>query len=212
MNYLGHHEVARQIGDSTNPAFLLGVLIPDFAGMFGVHKLYKSAPIDYVNIRAGVELHNKTNAFFDEHEYIKELDALLLGSFKQVFARWTAVQCARVGKDILFDGLFSTNPDAVKSCLGTIGIAAQGSISLVDVVDPIDVFTSKANDLFLAGIPEYHDPTVVATRLQRRLTSSRTPIPHSAVPDVAAVFAEHQPFVFTIGSPVVESVIVGCKS
>jgi hypothetical protein len=105
MNFIGHHEVARRlVGDEDDRAYMFGSMTPDFIGMFRVHRT--SGQMIDERLKAGIKLHQMTDSVFDEQAPIKQLETEMIASFKSFMPRWPAVQSARVGKDILFDGIF----------------------------------------------------------------------------------------------------------
>jgi hypothetical protein len=207
MNFLGHHEVARQLDGAEDHAYLFGTMVPDLAGMFRLKKLYKYRPVADERIQRGIGLHSLTNKVFDNIPAIKDLESSMATSFREYLPKWTALQCGRVGKDILFDGLFFSSQVALDSYNETMRLAASGMINFADITEPIADFTEGVQRLQEIGIPRYDDPSVVAKIIQRRLAGTRTPLDIEAVPELTMTFSRHQPMVLSMGRAAVNEVI-----
>ncbi|MES2971480.1 MAG: hypothetical protein V4702_04110 [Patescibacteria group bacterium] len=210
MNFLGHHEVARSVSGDDNPAFLFGSMVPDFVGMARLKRDYKYNNGDDVTDRqlyAGIRFHYKTNDRFDESEPVKELERAMIAGFKKFMPRWTAVQCGRVGKDILFDGYVIKQPMVVESYQNTLGIAASGLIVLTGIAESPEGLLQGVQMMEQLGLPDYADPEVVAHRLYRRLTGTRSEFSPDLLPHLSEAMTEHQATVFEIGSIVMDEVV-----
>ena len=212
MNFLGHHEVARQLDEAEDHVYLFGTMVPDLTGMFKLKKLYKSRAVSDERIKRGIILHSLTNRVFDDIPAIKDLESSMTASFREYLPKWTALQCGRVGKDILFDGLFLSNRVALDSYDETMRLAARGLINFTNITEPIDDFTVGIQRLEEIGIPQYDDPYVVARIIQRRLAGTRTPLDIESTSELTATFSEHQLKALSIGRSVMSEVIAGLQS
>jgi hypothetical protein len=204
MNFLGHHEVARRLLSEQDTEFNLGAMLPDFAGMFG----HRGILSDIANQRVveGIKLHHETDRLFDDLEEVKAIETDMHASLKTFMPKWPASQCARAGKDMLFDGLYVRDAVAMASYQRTMRAAAAGRVALGEQPYRSD-FWDKLRRLQSNGIPEYDDPHVVAVRLHARLSITRINFSADLIPQLAGVLAEHQPRVFRIGPMVMEQVI-----
>jgi len=213
MNFLAHHEVARRsLGYHVDRAVLFGAMAPDLVGMFRMARSYKTNDLVDRPVAEGIRLHYATNAIFDELDVIKSLEAALTTSFKTFMPRWPAVQSARVGKDMLFDGFLRGNDRAVDSYQCTMIAAASGKVALHGVTKSPERFAMSITALWEAGLPRYDNPTVVATRLQQRLHGTPTQFDPSLVPQLALAMAEQQPTINEIGAEVMDAVVEGVRA
>ncbi len=186
---------------------MFGAMVPDMLGIFRLRKLYRTVPARNEKIQRGIELHARTNAAFDENLEVKELEASLAVSFKTYLPKWTALQCARVGKDILFDGLFFKDQPVLDSYNSTMALATSGAIDFMNISDSPTELAVCLRQFYEGGLPRYDDPAIVAERLQKRLVDTRTPVDPTDVPGITATFLEHQSTVFDIGQAVVSDVV-----
>ena len=69
MNFFGHACVASW--ERSDPAYVLGAMLPDFAGMIRG----RIAEIERPDLRAGIELHRRTDAIFHRMDGFAELCA-----------------------------------------------------------------------------------------------------------------------------------------
>lgn len=205
MNYLSHHEVARSLA-SGDEDYMFGSMVPDFVGMFGVRKSYQK--IANQPMLDGINLHQATDTVFDDQVPIKELEAHMSETFKHFMPKWTAVQCARVGKDLLFDGIQFGDKAILRSCLSTLQAAAIGEIDITTVAEPVDQWLSGLWGLETTGIPRYDVPAIVAQRLRNRLASSRTPIEKEVVPRLTDTLEKYQMVVLAIGDEVMNATVI----
>jgi hypothetical protein len=203
MNFLSHHEIARRLNGERDRGYLFGTMAPDFFGMFRVQRSNTAS----ASISAGLALHQPTDNAFDELAPIKELRASMAASFKEFMPRWTAVQCSRVGKDILFDGIHLSQKPVLLAYGRTMLFAASGNAGIADMAQPTQQWMDRLRMLEEVGIPRYDDPLVVADSLQRRLRGTRTEFDVSFIPELGASLAQHQVVVNEIGQAVVESVV-----
>jgi acyl carrier protein phosphodiesterase len=99
MNFIGHLHVARWQRET--PAFLLGAMLPDFAGMAGVRLLSIGDP----ELEAGVRLHHRTDDVFHG---APAFSALVQETIATLTARGVERGPARavghIGVEMLIDG------------------------------------------------------------------------------------------------------------
>jgi hypothetical protein len=203
MNFLGHHEIARRLSGEEDYSYLFSSMAPDFFGMFRVRQSNTAS----TSISAGLALHQATDKVFDELAPVKELQTAMAASFKEFLPRWTAVQCARVGKDILFDGIHFSHEPVILAYGRTMLFATRGNAGIADMAEPTQQWMERIAVFEGMGVPRYDDPFVVADRLQRRLKGTRTEFDVSFIPELGANLAQHQVIVNEIGQAVVESVV-----
>jgi hypothetical protein len=203
MNLLGHHEIARRLNDERDYSYLFSSMAPDFFGMFKVRRSNTAN----TSINAGLALHQATDNVFDELALVKELQASMTASFKEFLPRWTAVQCAGVGKDILFDGIHFSHELKILAYGRTMLFAVRGNAGIADMAEPTQQWMERLRWFEEMGIPRYDDPFVVADLLQRRLKGTRSEFDASFIPELGANLAQHQIVVNEIGQVVVESIV-----
>lgn len=101
MNFIGHATVA--LWQRTEPAFVLGSMLPDFASMAGA-RLQRDEPLD-ASLAHGIALHHRTDDVFHAtsqftrltQEVLEELTALAV-------PRGAARAVAHIGVEMLIDG------------------------------------------------------------------------------------------------------------
>ena len=205
MNYLGHHEVARQLSDNPeNRGYFFGAMAPDFVGMFRVKK---NPAASSPEVQEGMDLHQVTDTVFDALGVVTEIQSAMGDDFKLFMPKWTAVQCARAGIDMLFDGIHVNNPEAMASYRKTMAVAAAGGIAVATVASPPDLFLERLQDLEEHGPPNYSDPHVVAQRLHARLQGMRSAFDINLTGELAEALSIHQSDVFEVGNTVIEEVM-----
>jgi hypothetical protein len=207
MNFLAHHEVARRLSSDADYGFRFGAMVPDFVGMLRLQRTYKTSTIVGPRVASGIRLHYATNEAFDELEVIKSLEESLYRSFKDVLPGWSARQGAVAGKDMLFDGFCCRNETMNQSYRRTMAAAASGQIILENVAEPEDVFVEGIRGLQAMDVPRYDDPTVFATRLQRRLQGLRSEFDDQLIPAVASAAAVHQPDLMSRAGGILDTVV-----
>ena len=210
MNILSHHEIAKRLDTKRGLAYRFGAMAPDFVGMFGVKRTYEL--IDDPDLLAGIKLHQLTDVTFDNLEEIKELRRNMSREFKDMMPKWSAAQCAAVGKDILFDNLAIGDTEATAAYNLTMHEAASGSIDISKVANPQLEFTERIKAFEQRGLPNYADPQTVANILQWRLRNTRSNFDDNLVPELAKRLSPFQDQVKDIGSLVIEKTIDSLKA
>lgn len=213
MNFIGHHEVARQYSGSDDPAYLFGSMVYDFVGMFRLPRLYRRVKSPEGRLRDGMDTHTPTNVIFDGLEVMRTMNRAMTRSFKSFgMDVWPANQAAAVGKDILFDAYFIDKPDAINSYRQTIAAAVKGKIDFGNFTEPMADFTERLNLFAKMGIPNYKNPYVVALRLQRRLDGTSCGFDKSLVGPVGDTLGEFLPDIHNMGAEVVQLVVSGLRA
>jgi hypothetical protein len=99
MNFIGHAAVALQT--DSEPRFVLGTMLPDFASMAGTRLGTISDP----SVRAGVHLHHRTDAVFHASAPFTALTQAALDRLTRAgVARGAARAVAHVGVEMFIDG------------------------------------------------------------------------------------------------------------
>jgi acyl carrier protein phosphodiesterase len=198
MNILSHHEVARRLDTKRRMAYRFGAMVPDFIGMFDVKRTYEL--IDDPDLLAGIKLHQVTDVTFDNLPEMKELRRDMSRAFRDIMPKWTAAQCAGVGKDILFDSLIIGDNGASAAYNLTMHQAALDSIDISKVAKPPHTWMANIIAFEQRGLPNYADVETVANILQRRLKNTRSSFDASLVPELADKLPLFQERVQDIGS------------
>jgi len=169
MNFFAHAALA--LWRSDDPRFVLGSMLPDFAGMLGLRVLR----IDDRALAAGVTYHHATDAAFHRAPLFVELCTRGIETLSAAgVARGTARAVAHVGTELLLDGALSH--------LQPARVAYQGSLRAALSERYVDAFTLEAEEhverfqtglarLATAPVPDgYRDPEFVLARLRSTLT------------------------------------------
>ena len=108
MNFLGHAAVAGWY--RTEPAYVLGAMLPDFAAMCGA----RLADLTHAELGAGVALHHATDAAFHG---APGFTRLVRSEARELRARGVgrggALGAAHVGVELLIDGALARDDDVV---------------------------------------------------------------------------------------------------
>jgi len=206
MNLIGHHEVARKLSDRTdNYDYYLGSLIPDFIGMWRLHKTFDL--ISNPELRAGIRLHQKTDTVFDDLALVRLLKRQMINSFKEFMTKWPAVKCGYIGIDILFDNNFIKDESAVEAYDRTMKEAASGQIYLGNVASPPEYLQEFLIRFASYGLPRYDDSEIVARIIYRRLEITGKCFDYLLVPQLATAIEAFQAPVLDIGQLVMHETL-----
>lgn len=168
MNFFAHALVASW--RSRSPAYALGAMLPDLAGMVGA----RTPPVEHLEVAAGVELHHATDrAFHRLPAFVRatsEIQARLMG---RGLGRGPAAGAAHVGFEICLDGALLDEPDAVPHYLAALE-AARGELRGVfswPAADTAARWEALVDRLASYGPPHQRtlDLSVVAERVARAL-------------------------------------------
>jgi len=172
VNFVGHIATGLRIGDEpVDPAFLVGVALPDFAAMGRTRLGPAEGPLG-----DGIALHHATDQAFHSQAWFLDFERELRGRLRQDgLPDGAARACAHVGPELLLDGALLDDP-VVGSGVRTVyeRIAAPDD----DVVDLAPDGTQDRWRAHLVGVTTrldpftYGDTTVVAQRLHA-ITSRR---------------------------------------
>lgn len=115
VNFFGHAVVARERRD--DPAFVLGAMLPDFAGMCGG----RIAGVDHDTLAAGIALHHASDAAFHRLERFRQLcrDAERALRERGV-GKGGARGAAHVAVELLLDGALVTDREAAASYVAAV--------------------------------------------------------------------------------------------
>ncbi len=200
MNYFGHAAVASW--HSSEPATVLGAMLPDFATMSRT----RLAEPTHAGIAAGIDLHHRTDRAFHHLPPVlalmRELDALLeTGGC----ARGPRRAVAHIGVELLLDGVLVAEP------------AYREAYTAALAHDPSDVrfrdegdaerFAALHTRLHSYGVPDdLQKPDSIVHRMHRMLAHRPLLAPNAA--DLAAIrtaLAAHQPRVEIAAATVVRA-------
>ena len=172
MNYFGHAFVASRSADS--PVAVLGAMLPDFAAMLRT----RIAALEDAELRAGAELHHRTDAAFHRLDGFRRL---YLGGARDLEARGLGRGAARgaahVGVELLLDGELLDRPRAEDAYLLALEAASQPRLVRAirwrsDGDGPR--WEGLRDRLREAGTPRgYRDPERVAEGVRRALHGRR---------------------------------------
>lgn len=100
MNFVGHAAVARRV--RSDPRWILGSMLPDFASMSGTRIVGANDP----DLTAGIVFHHRTDDVFHRTSTFVALQARGTAELKeQGLGRGPARAVAHVGPELLIDGL-----------------------------------------------------------------------------------------------------------
>ena len=166
MNFFGHAAVA--CWRSSEPAFVLGAMLPDFAGMVRV-RLPES---EHPELASGIAFHHATDEVFHDCPSFRELTSRAFDSLRGLgMARGAARAVAHVGIEILLDGELARQPRAASAYLAGLTAFAELGPSLA-WRGPGDALAVRGLTLALGarGVsPGHSAPDMLALRVSRSL-------------------------------------------
>lgn len=168
MNFFGHAAIAGRFRAS--PEFVLGAMLPDFAGMLGI----KTPPVTPDALGAGVRFHHLTDHAFHElrsfrafcAEATRFLDA-------QSVRRGTARAVAHVGVELLLDAALAEDEAARSRYFAALGAARRAELFVPSTYTPEECarLAGLGEVLENRGISRNPDTGLVVTRLERALAA-----------------------------------------
>jgi hypothetical protein len=209
MNFISHHEVAWQYKPKATPSFRFGSFVTDLTRMSPTRRLLVGATNP--ELLAGIAAHQLTNKAFDTQTVISQLEEDMKASFEQFLPWRTATQASRAGKDLLFDGIQFREDHVIDNFLTTLDSVLADEVEFSGMADSGPLLEA-VSWIRRNGPPRYDDTEVVADRLIRTLSTTRTPLSDSYFEEVVEVFEAHQPTVFAIGRLVMSQTVENLKS
>lgn len=189
VNFIGHALVA--LWQRAEPGFVLGSMLPDFAGMAGT-RLGRApasaavAPPDLVI--QGIALHHRTDdVFHGASAFTALLQDALDALTAEGVARGTARAVGHIGVEMLIDGELLR--DTALAQAYTRAIASESPLDALFIDAEGAVRWARLRERLLAhGVPyDYRDPDSVLRRLQVVLRGRpRLALSEAAVPRVRA--------------------------
>ena len=164
MNFFGHAVVAGF--SDQEPRFVLGAMLPDFAGMVGARVRVVHDPM----LKAGIEHHHRTDAAFHSspvfvtfmHDTMQALEAVGL-------ARGPARATSHVGIELLLDGLFAHEATRVVHYKRALNVATH--MDDLNSIQGLVGIGQLVQRLLSAPIPDgYRDVNFVVQRVQTILS------------------------------------------
>jgi hypothetical protein len=118
VNFFAHALVASW--RSPSPAFALGAMLPDLAGMVGA----RTPPVEHAELAAGIDLHHATDrAFHRLPVFVAATGAIQRQLISRGLARGPAAGAAHVAFELCLDGALIDEPHAVPHYLAALEIA-----------------------------------------------------------------------------------------
>ena len=170
MNFFGHAMIATW--QSTEPAFVLGAMLPDFATMIGA----RVPRVDHDGVASGVRFHHDTDRVFHDAPTFRALQAEARRSLRERgLRRSSALAVGHIGVEILLDSVLAADPrgraayvDALHQGRG----AALGRHVVWAHAANADQYEQLVTVLHDRGVPAgAGDAGMVAWRIARALSS-----------------------------------------
>lgn len=168
MNFIGHATVA--LWQKNDPDFVLGSMLPDFAGMAGT-RLHRSPPPpslpEGLALSSGIALHHRTDdAFHGAPAFVSLMQQTLDELTELGVSRATARAVGHVGTELLIDGELVHVPEVAQAYEAALGIERSLDGVFVDA-DGALRWGRLRERLLTYGVPyDYRDPDAVLRRLQ----------------------------------------------
>lgn len=117
MNFFAHAVVASW--RSASPAYALGAMLPDLAGIVGS----RTPPVAHPEVSAGVDLHHETDrAFHRLPVFVHAMSEIQAQLMRRGLGRGPAAGAAHVAFEICLDGALVDQPDAVPRYLAALEV------------------------------------------------------------------------------------------
>jgi len=165
VNFIGHATVA--LWTRQAPEFVLGSMLPDFAGMAGTRLLRADRELLHDPLCAGIALHHRTDdAFHAAPAFVKLLQETLDVLTQQGVPRGTARAVAHIGTEMFIDGELVSAPEVAAAY--TRALAVERPLDALFVDDEGGPRWSRLRARLLGhGVPyDYQDPDSVLRRLE----------------------------------------------
>jgi hypothetical protein len=164
MNFFGHATVACQQRD--HPRFVLGAMLPDFAGMASV-RLERALDAE---LAEGVALHHETDRLFHALPGFRAVCASALATLEpQGVRRASARAVGHVGSELLLDGLLAADAGARRAYAHALVTALEEPLDRLaswhtgDAAKRVQGLIAR---LHASPLPQaYRDPEFVCDRL-----------------------------------------------
>jgi acyl carrier protein phosphodiesterase len=163
VNFIGHAAVA--LWQRTDPAFVLGSMLPDFAGMAGV-RMAQAGGVD-PSVAEGVALHHRTDEVFHAAPDFVALQERTLDVLTPLgVPRGTSRAVGHIGVEMLIDGELLA--DAAVADAYVRALASEVALdALFPTREALDRYAYLRARLTEHGVPyDYRDPDAVLLRLQ----------------------------------------------
>jgi hypothetical protein len=169
MNFFGHALIASWWRPS--PAYALGAMLPDFAGMC-------RGPLPAVahpEIAAGIELHHATDRVFHRSPaFRRPVDQLARHLVRCGLGRGPAAGAAHVAIELCLDGVLLEEDGAAGGYLAALACARQATVKAALVWTPPENqarWEALIARLLDHGVPtDYREPDRIAERVARALS------------------------------------------
>ncbi|HEY6879399.1 MAG TPA: hypothetical protein VI299_15335 [Polyangiales bacterium] len=190
MNFIGHAAVA--LWQRAAPTFVLGSMLPDFAGMAGVRM--GAGPRGEPELAAGVALHHRTDEVFHAAPAFVALQQRTLDALTPLgVPRGCARAVGHIGVEMLIDGELLCDGGLAEAYVR----ALQAEVALDGVFperESQERYHQLRARLVQHGVPyDYGDPDAVLRRLQYVLSRRpRLAIAESFAPHVRALLPRLQ--------------------
>lgn len=170
VNFYGHAVVASWF--RTEPAFVLGAMLPDFLTMLGrARATFVTAPSAHTDasvVLTGVEFHHATDAAFHELPEFLALTAAARDTLSRGgLSRGAARGVAHIGIEILLDELLTADEVGRSTYFSALAHTQTAELPLALSPDEHRELRELTDLLSRRGLPESPSPLEVAERLQR---------------------------------------------
>ncbi len=176
MNFIGHAAIAlwqsnREGARAERPptatlSFVLGSMLPDFAGMAGQRMVTASADTD-ADLAAGVALHHRTDEVFHAAPQFVTLQQRTLDALTPLgIPRGTSRAVGHIGVEMLIDGELLADPELADVYVRALAseVALDGVFSGGEALAKLARLRTRLTE---HGVPyDYRDPDAVLRRLQ----------------------------------------------
>jgi acyl carrier protein phosphodiesterase len=208
LNFFGHAAVATW--HATEPRFVLGSMLPDFAAMIRARTPTALDP----ELARGVALHHATDVVFHDAPTFRELGACAFDELcARGLARGPARGAAHVGVEILLDGVLAADRPARRAYLDALALGRRLDPAQVHWADSAASkrFSELVTALAARGVSRAHGtPEVVAFRIERALAGrSRLALRQSDLALLVSWAAHAQPLVIARADQLIGEIRLG---
>jgi hypothetical protein len=166
MNFFGHAAVASWFAD--DPYFVLGSMVPDFAGMIRRRPPQTSSG----PLKQGVAFHHRTDAAFHESAAFRELErSAHVDLRRRGLERGPARATAHIGVELLIDATLARDPEARSAFSEALdaGLTCQSDLVWNDAGAASDYRDLLRTLRLRASTFDSGEPALLAWRVERAL-------------------------------------------
>ena len=204
MNFLAHLEVARRRLGGSDPAALLGAMLPDLISVPSM----RVGPLERwpLGTAEGIRCHRRADeAVHADRRFVDGITAMRHDLVAAGFSRGPARAAAHVSWELLLDGTLLGVPATREAYLAAVAAPSSGWVPDADV-DEVDRWQDVVGRYRERGLPDGIDTPATAVRVVDLLARRpRLAVDRSLTTALTTVLEEHRPGVVAAADAVIDA-------